>query len=323
MEEAANAVNTLSTFLAHEQISSVEELNQFLRSFPKPNSKVGTHHHQPTDAIVFCASSVLSLATNVFSSMPTTDTVSSTKIDLEGRNTVLILCGGIGHSTPHLYDAVAQHPSYNAIAKEVQGKAESRVLQLIAERWFGVHALDIGSEGATVRPDDKNKLLVVVEDRSTNCGGNASESRKVLEACGVESPRSIVVVQDPTMSRRTVATFNKAYKDRGIALPLVVSWPTFIPKVRVKDPAERAGKEDVLNQIVYANNHTSNIEASSLWSMKRFVDLLMGEIPRLQDDADGYGPMGKGFIVHVEIPENVKNAWNVMNAILGEQSRDR
>ncbi|GKT54362.1 DUF218 domain protein [Colletotrichum tofieldiae] len=323
MEEAANAVNTLSTFLAHEQISSVEELNQFFRSLPNPNSKVGTHHRQPTDAIVFCASSVLSLATNVFSSMPTTDTVSTMKIDLEGRNTVLILCGGIGHSTPYLYDAIAQHPSYNAIAKDVQGKAESRVLQLIAERWFGVHALDIGSNGATIRPDDTNKLLVVVEDRSTNCGGNASESRKVLEACGVESPRSIVVVQDPTMSMRTVATFKKAYEDRGIALPHVISWPTFVPKVRVKDSTENAGKGDVLKQIAYVNNHTSNIETMCLWSMKRFVDLLMGEIPRLQDDADGYGPMGQGFIAHVDIPKNIKDAWNFMNAILGEQSRDR
>lgn len=35
----------------------------------------------------------------------------------------------------------------------------------------------------------------------------------------------------------------------------------------------------------------------------------MGEIPRLSDDENGYGPKGKDFIAHVDIPTEVKNAF--------------
>lgn len=30
-----------------------------------------------------------------------------------------------------------------------------------------------------------------------------------------------------------------------------------------------------------------------------------GEIPRLRDDVNGYGPKGKKFIAHVNIPDKV------------------
>lgn len=46
-----------------------------------------------------------------------------------------------------------------------------------------------------------------------------------------------------------------------------------------------------------------------LWQMDRFLDLVTGEIPRLRDDADGYGPQGKAFIPHVDIPPEVEEAY--------------
>ena len=42
-----------------------------------------------------------------------------------------------------------------------------------------------------------------------------------------------------------------------------------------------------------------------MWDMERYVSLLMGETPRLTDDAAGYGPHGAGYIAHVDIPEEV------------------
>ena len=42
-----------------------------------------------------------------------------------------------------------------------------------------------------------------------------------------------------------------------------------------------------------------------MWDMDRYLTLLMGEIPRLRDDAQGYGPNGKGYIAHVDIPADV------------------
>ena len=46
-----------------------------------------------------------------------------------------------------------------------------------------------------------------------------------------------------------------------------------------------------------------------MWQPKRYIDLLMGEIPRLRDDADGYGPNGRGFIAHVDLPPEVEAAF--------------
>ena len=46
-----------------------------------------------------------------------------------------------------------------------------------------------------------------------------------------------------------------------------------------------------------------------MWEMERYITLLLGEIPRLRDDTDGYGPCGKGFIAHEEIPPEVEEAF--------------
>ena len=46
---------------------------------------------------------------------------------------------------------------------------------------------------------------------------------------------------------------------------------------------------------------------------ERYIQLLMGEIPRLRDDHNGYGPKGKAFIAHVEIPESVEGAFSFLS----------
>ena len=45
-----------------------------------------------------------------------------------------------------------------------------------------------------------------------------------------------------------------------------------------------------------------------MWSLDRYVSLLLGEVPRLTDDANGYGPAGRGFIAHVDVPAEVHRA---------------
>ncbi|KAE9582070.1 Protein YdcF [Colletotrichum fructicola] len=327
MAEAADAVNVLSRFLSDERIDGVSGVNRFFESLPTSQPRNVTPAAPPTDAIVFCASSVLALADVVFSAFnggePSGNSALDQKIDLDGRRTVLVLCGGIGHSTPFLYDAVARHPIYNVIADEVQGKPEARVLQLIAERWFGIQALEAGPEAAMVLSNDRDKFVVVVEDRSTNCGANASESKQVLEACGITSPRSIIVVQDPTMSKRTVATFEKTYAMNHRSTPHITSWPTFTPKVHVKSGVNEEGKQDPLALLQYSGQQSRGITSDGLWDMGRFVDLLMGEVPRLRDDVNGYGPNGKGFLVHVDIPEAVERAWKYLDNAIGAAGRDR
>ena len=59
-----------------------------------------------------------------------------------------------------------------------------------------------------------------------------------------------------------------------------------------------------------------------MWDIERYVNLLMGEIPRLTDDASGYGPSGKDFIAHVEIPSAVQNAFDALKGIYGDKIRE-
>ena len=59
-----------------------------------------------------------------------------------------------------------------------------------------------------------------------------------------------------------------------------------------------------------------------MWDADRYISLLMGEIPRLTDDANGYGPAGKQFIAHVDIPENVQNAFDILKTQFKKQVRE-
>ena len=59
-----------------------------------------------------------------------------------------------------------------------------------------------------------------------------------------------------------------------------------------------------------------------MWDMDRYVNLLMGEIPRLKDDENGYGPNGKDFIAHVDIPGTVLEAFDRLKSVYGEITRE-
>jgi uncharacterized SAM-binding protein YcdF (DUF218 family) len=256
-----DSINTLASFLAHEQIPSLEG-------------------HAPVDCIVLCASAILYQAQQVFS-------VISARPSLAKR---LILVGGIGHSTNHIYEAVAKHPVYSSLANKVTGLPEARVLELILKRFFDVDRMT--SQGCKI----------LIEDKSTNCGANASETRKILEAdasAQYPAPRLVVVVQDPTMARRTIASFDKVYEDVPTNdRPSFLSCPIFGPKI-----------QEVDGELQYAN---TGLNSAELWEKQRFYELLVGEIPRLKDTEHGYGPAGKGFIVHVDVPEEAVSAAEVL-----------
>lgn len=238
-----------------------------------------------------------------------------------GRHLVLVLCGGIGHSTELLYRAVAQHPVYREIAIEIQGKPEAYTLQMIAEKWYGLQVQPSPTDfvpGQSNSGKPQEGLQILVEGRSTNCGANALESRKVLESHGIRSPRSIILVQDPTMSRRTAASFEKAYAGTVDHPPQVICWPTFTPTVSVSTKGENSA--DLSSALEYSDT-TLQKGDGRLWDLNRFLDLLMGEIPRLRDDENGYGPEGKGFIVHVDVPEELEEAWMRLRAVFGTAER--
>ncbi len=62
--------------------------------------------------------------------------------------------------------------------------------------------------------------------------------------------------------------------------------------------------------IIKDGNLAYETDIEGMWDMERYITLLMGEIPRLSEDIYGYGPKEKGFIAHVDIPNEVVEAFS-------------
>ena len=132
----------------------------------------------------------------------------------------------------------------------------------------------------------------LLEARSTNCGNNVTHLRDLLAERGVPC-RSVVLSQDATMQRRMAAVAELEMP--GVR---IVSYATYQVEVVVRDDA-------------LAFDH----EPLGMWDMGRYLELLMGEVPRLTDDEGGYGPHGAGFIAHVDVPAEVTAAWGRLRAL--------
>lgn len=138
-----------------------------------------------------------------------------------------------------------------------------------------------------------------LETKSTNCGNNITYLLDLLKDNNI-SFKSIILSQDASMQRRMAAGLKKYVKE-GVT---IINYATYCAKVLNQD-------ED----LVFEDN------IHGMWSINRYVNLLMGEIPRLSDDANGYGPNGKNYIAHVDIPENVKIAFEELKMVFGSEIR--
>lgn len=240
----AEDLNLVATFLAADDFAGMEPTSQSLEV------SLGV---RVAEVLVLLGNSVLHTAEHAFGAI---------KRGLARR---LLICGGRGHSTHFLYDALGADPNYQSMA--IEGRSEADLLTAVASRFHGV-----------------DRTLIITETESSNCGENARFAQRTLDQAGMASER-ILLVQDPTMQRRSAATFAKMWQEQGRPLK-IAHYPTFVPHVRAE-----------ANGLAFADP-----EIKGLWPMERFVSLLLGEIPRLRDDEHGYGPKGRGFIDHVEIP---------------------
>lgn len=139
-----------------------------------------------------------------------------------------------------------------------------------------------------------------LECNSTNCGNNITYLLELLRENGI-SYKSIILSQDATMQHRMEAGLRK-YVNGDVQ---IINYAVYSAKVIVKN-----------NDLAYEN------EIWGMWEIERYISLLMGEIPRLSDNEYGYGPKGKGFIAHVEISAEVRNAFNELCSIYSELVRD-
>lgn len=127
-----------------------------------------------------------------------------------------------------------------------------------------------------------------LECKSTNCGNNITYLLDLLKENNVDF-KSIILLQDSTMQYRMEAGLRK-YVDNDIR---IINYAVYLANVVVEN-AELVYEKEILG----------------MWEMERYISLLMGEIPRLSDDINGYGPKGKNFIAHVDIPIEVRMAFN-------------
>lgn len=194
----------------------------------------------------------------------------------------LLFSGGIGHSTQLLIDTIRL--LYPEITYNFQSLSEAEITGYLAVELWGF---------------PKEKLIL--ETQSTNCGANAAFSLNRLTALSL-SPKKAVIIQDPTMQLRTFVTFQKAWQQANFETQFY-SEPSFVPQLVRLD-----------QQINYADP-----EIVGLWSHSRFLSLLIGEIPRLRDDEHGYGPKGKGFIPHVNIPAEIKDAYHHLQGLISQE----
>ncbi|GJN71010.1 hypothetical protein VFPBJ_09829 [Purpureocillium lilacinum] len=326
-----DAVNTISAFLAHQQIRTVDDLTALLTAPlpPHDGSTTGNDAALPVHVIVLCASSVIATAEYALRIISEYEEKAATATTLRGSpaRLVLVLCGGIGHSTTLMHDALARHSRYSSLAGEgeLRGQPEARMLDAVRQQVLG-H----GPHGQQRRATSQSpRFEVLLEDKSTNCGSNAIETKKLLDTHGITAPRTLVVAQDPTMCRRTVASFAKVYEDDAATpAPEIVGWPAFVPRVRaatttathaqLPSQSPQSARQDDGNAVaglVYEEPEELGPDAQ-LWPMGRFLGLVAGEVPRLRDDGGGYGPKGRGFIASVDVPAEVERSWEVLRSCI-------
>ena len=132
----------------------------------------------------------------------------------------------------------------------------------------------------------------LLECASTNCGNNITNLLELLDHRKVPM-NSVILTQDATMQLRMDAGLRR-HAGGNVR---IINYAAYAAEVIVGESG-----------LAFAG------EISGMWDMERYISLLLGEIPRLRDDADGYGPRGKGFIAHVEIPPEVEDAFCALRA---------
>jgi hypothetical protein len=192
---------------------------------------------------------------------------------------ILLLSGGVGHATPLLYENL-RSSRYSALVHQgliQETMAEAEMYAVVAQAAFEIPASRIR-----------------IESRSTNSAENARYSLEILREIGLQGP--VLILQDPTMQRRSLLTWTRE-ADLAASCARTLSHAVFVPKVV-------SGPDEVLR--------LAEDQAQGTWTLERFLGLALGEIERLYDDENGYGPKGRNFLPHVDIPEPVyASYWRV------------
>lgn len=236
--------------LNQERLAYIKTIGEFLA--------VNNWNHEPLDLVIVLGSASIEHLEEV------------ADIYHQGLTKKIMLVGGIGHSTQYLFDNLKKHSIF-AKNHQLQG-SEAEIYNRILSEYYNI-------------PKD----VIFIEKLSTNCGNNASYAYQLMIKEKLVCSKALLI-QDPTMQRRSLASFEKEWEDVDVV------WyckPAFIPTLSI----------DMEGNVYFEG------EVKAPWTVERYISLVLGEIPRLRDDESGYGPRGQGFIGHVDIPKHVIKAY--------------
>jgi uncharacterized SAM-binding protein YcdF (DUF218 family) len=217
---------------------------------------------------------------------------------------LLILFGGsIAYGCDVVGKAVSNHIAKNFMIVGGEGHTTDSLRRAINDACpqivtAGKMEADIMSEYIQWKYDLDH---IWIERNSTNCGNNITNALDVMKQNDL-TPSHIIIVQDSTMQCRMDAGFRKYVQDSKVQ---IINFAAYNVRVEVRGV-------DII------------IEPTDIWGMwdiEAYITLLMGEIPRLFDDANGYGPNGKQYIAHVDIPTKVMSAFEQLQDIYGDLVR--
>jgi hypothetical protein len=190
---------------------------------------------------------------------------------------ILVLSGGAGHSTQLLYENLC-NSGYGTLARQglvQESMSEAEIYAVVAQNVFGIPA-----------------SRILIENRSANSGENCRFSLELLQQANRRLD-SVLILQDPLMQRRSMLTWAREAERFG-SHERVYSHAVFVPGVE-------PGPGSLLR--------FPGDQAQETWTMERFLAILLGEVDRLRDTEEGYGPRGRNFLSHVEIPEAVLESY--------------
>lgn len=128
---------------------------------------------------------------------------------------------------------------------------------------------------------------IFMDQTSTNTSENIKNAIQIFKDHTIKH-ENVILIQDPILQRRSYVTaldlFDHSQK--------TINYAPLIPRLH--------SDGTLANDIPY------------LWEGTRLYELVLGEVYRLRDDENGYGPKGKGFLRHVDIPEGVERSFEMI-----------
>jgi uncharacterized SAM-binding protein YcdF (DUF218 family) len=189
----------------------------------------------------------------------------------------LLFSGGAGHSTASLFENL-RGGAYASLVDDGTIHAQMAEAEIFAA--VARHAFDL--------PADR----ILIERESRNTGENATFSLQTLAAHGIRHGR-VLLLQDPILQRRAAFTWRRQADLAGHRIQ-ALSHAAFVPRVT----------PGTSSAVVLGAGPSRDS-----WTLERYLGLLFGEIDRLRDDERGYGPRGKNFLPHIEIPQDISRSY--------------